>query len=124
MRTPYKFNNFSFPVNPADDTGWNQELSYSEQIPIGASHSTTQIGGMKAATRQIGGHIWGPDAMQQYSTMQSWLRNKTQANFTDYLGVTRKAMMLKFDAKIVNDIAAYKNNRATWTYTAIFVALD
>lgn len=124
MRTPYVFNNYSWPVNPSDDSGWIQELVLSEQVPINASRSVIQVGAFKSATRQMSGYIWGVNAQEQYNTMLSWFQNKTQANLIDYLGITRKAILTKFEPKIVNDITAYKAGRFTFQYTAVFTALD
>lgn len=72
----------------------------------------------------MSGYIWGVNAQEQYNTMLSWFQNKTQANLIDYLGITRKAILTKFEPKIVNDITAYKAGRFTFQYTAVFTALD
>jgi len=123
-RTPWSFASYSFPLNPNTDTDWVEELALSEQLPIGSSRSVLQFGGRKAAKRQTHGYIWGPNAQEQYNQMVSWFRNRTQATLTDHTGRSRKAMLTKFSARLVNDVAAYRENRITWEVDCEWTALD
>ena len=121
MRTPWSFSGYQWHVNPNEDTGFIYEPVFNEEVPINASSSKYQYGGMKAGKREISGWLFGDHAMEQYTTMLGWLRNRTISTLTDHLGQSQRAMMVKFDVKIVNDATAYKNNRITATYSATFV---
>ncbi len=124
MRTPWRFNNYDFPTNPDDDSGWTTEPILSEKNAIASNASRFQMNGLKSSRRQIQGYFWGIKAIEQYNAFQGWLRNHTQAALTDHLGITRKAMLVRFEGKPVQDVRAYKEGRATFRFTAEFVALD
>lgn len=124
MRTPWNFDNYDFPVNPDDDSGWTTEPLLSEKNAIAATKSRFQFNGLKSSRRQTQGYFFGPSALTQRSTFETWLRSRTQANLTDHLGVTRKAMLVHFEAKPVQDVHAYQLGRATFRFTAEWVALD
>lgn len=122
-RTPWKFGDYEFPINPNEDSNWSYELVLTEDVPINSSNSKFQFGGVKSPRRQTQGWLWGPNALDQYYTMLGWQRGQVQATLTDHFGQSRKAQLIKFEAKPVNDVGAYKAGRVTFQYTAEWIGL-
>lgn len=123
-RVGWQFNNYSWPVNPENDSGWVFELVINEKVPINSFKSRIQIGGGKSDVRKISGWLFGPDSPQQYSNMQSWFKNRVQANLVDHLGNSRRAMLRELSAEAVMSAHEWTQGRQTWKYNAVFMALD
>lgn len=122
-RTPWQFDGYDFPTNPDDDSGWTTEVIYSEKNGINATGSRLQFGALKSPRRQISGYFFGLKAVEQHDKFQTWLTNRTQATLVDHMGISRRAVLVKFDAKVLPDVRAYKDGRATFRFTAEFFAL-
>ncbi len=123
-RTPWVFNNYSFPTNPERDSGWTTELNFSEKSAINSGSSRLQYNSTKSPRRQTSGYCFGENAITQRNTMDGWLRNRTQATLIDHNGVARKAQLIRFSAEAVNDVRAYKDNRATFRFDAEWIGVD
>jgi len=123
MRIAWQFGDYQWPVNPNEDSNWTYDPVLGESVPINSSNSKFQYGGMKSPRRQVQGWLWGPQALDQYYTMLGWLRSQTQATLTDHIGQSRKAQLVKFEAKPVNDVGAFRRGEVTMQYTAEFIGL-
>lgn len=124
MRVAWSFNNYSWPVNPEEDSGWTPEIVLSERVPIGASRSKIQIGGFKSDVRTISGWCFGPQANEQYSNLYNWMKNKTQATLTDHNGVSRTAILVEFKPAAVSAPRAWADGVQYWRYSAKWIAVD
>jgi hypothetical protein len=121
MRTPWQFDNYSFPVNPEKDNGWVYEEVEPEAVAIGATKSTLQWGGRKSGRRQISGWLYGEKALEQYNKMYNWKKNRTVATLVDHLGNSTSARLIKFEAENVVSNTEWKLGRSTWRYNAEFI---
>lgn len=124
MRVAWSFDNYSFHVNPEEDTGWVYEPVISNRVPIGGNRSRIQIGGVKSATRQISGWIYGPGWSTQYNNMQRWVRDRVVSTLTDHLGVSKQAIMVSFQPQAIRSAQEWSKNRQVYKYTATFIALE
>lgn len=124
MRIAWSFDNYSFHVNPEEDSGWVVEPVVSNRVPIGGNRSRIQIGGIKSATRQISGWIYGPGSAIQYNNMRRWVRDRVVSTLTDHLGESRRAIMISFQPQAVRSASEWAAGRQAYKYTATFLALD
>lgn len=124
MRTPWSFNGYSFPTNPEEDSGWTPDILITEKNSIGGSSSRFHVTGFKSDRRQTSGYFFGLNAIEQRDQFESWFRGKVQATLTDHMGVSRRAMLVKFAAKPINDVGAYRAGRATFRFEAEWIALN
>jgi hypothetical protein len=120
-RVAWRFNNYDWPINPDEDSGWTKPDIMSETNDVNANKSSLQFGGRKSARRQISGWIWGPGSVQLHINMHSWNDNRTKATLVDHTGVSRTCMMMNFAAKPVQDVREWRSGRQTYKYTAEFI---
>ena len=124
MRVAWVFDGYQFPINPEEDSGWVFEPVVSNKVPINASRSHIQIGGVRSATRQISGWIAGPGANTQYANMSRWVRDRVVSTLTDHMGNSRRAILIDFKPQTVRSVQDWVNNRQAYKYTATFLSLS
>jgi hypothetical protein len=124
MRTPWVFNNYQFPVNPEEDSGWVYETIINDRVPIGGLRSRIQHGGVKSPRRQISGWMIGGEAQTFYNNMSNWIRNRVISNLVDHNGVTRQSILIEFRPQAVLSPVEWSKGRPVYRYNATFIALD
>ena len=122
-RVAWTFDSYSWSINPDTDSDWVYEQVISEQVPVNASNSSIQFGGRKSGRRQIEGWLWGPNALTQKNKMKTWQLNRTRSTLTDHLGNAQAAILIRFEAKMVQSVSEWLSGRQTWRYTAEFIAV-
>ncbi len=119
----WEFDNYVFPLNPSQDSGWIPDVILSEQNPINANYSKFQRGGMKSSRRQISGYFYGVKAEEQAQKFRQWLSAGTIAVLKDHIGLERRAMLVKISIRPVQDVGALNKGRNTYQYDAEFVRI-
>jgi len=119
----WSFAGYNFPVNPENDTGFNKQVVYAENVPIHAENSSIQVGGKQSGRRQVSGMLFGPYSAQHLAKFEEWLDNHTVATLRDHLGSTNKAMLISFDKEAVFNIKDIQCGRQSWRYNAEFILI-
>lgn len=120
-RIPWKFGDYNWPVNPSESSGWVKEELMAENNPLNSTKSSIQFTATKSGRLQISGYIL---SQAQYTTMMGWKESGLQATLVDHYGVSKKARLIVFDAKPVNNVGNFKNGELvgrTWSYSAEFI---
>lgn len=119
----WKFNNYTFPVNPDEDSGWTVNPVISEVIPIYASQGSVQVGGIGSARRRISGWIFGSNSNSFKAQFDSWMVSGTVGTLTDHLNQSRRARLIRFEPAALRDAKYVRQGIQIWKYTAEFIAV-
>lgn len=124
MSNKWSFAGYTFPTNPENDTGFNKEVIYAENVPIQSNSSSIQVGGKKSSRRQISGMLFGPYSAQHLAKFEEWLENSTVSTLRDHLGRTNRAMLVSFDKEAVFNVKDIQCGRQSWRYNAEFIIIN
>ncbi len=108
----------TFDWNPADDTGWVDEVVMSEHVPPNASRSVIQYGGKKSAVRTAKGVTKSIALRNALNSLQG-----STVAFSDHYGASNTVFVKKFSSDAARDVTNLPPN-GTFSYTLELVKIS